>query len=357
MKKKKKIQFKIYVLLIYVLCMILNEFLKGFYLGVIYGSQGMSLPKTNTQDEVAFYVIYVIIGILFYIMLNRKIAKPVEQLAKHMKRIAGGDLEARASTQLPREYQQMEDAFNQMADALQQAQEERLKQDANNQLLYSNIAHDLKTPMTMAMGYAKALERGDVTDVDKQKEYLHTIAEQTMHANELLDVLLSYTRLQNQAYQMKFAKGDLAEVLRSVVAQYYPMLEEHQSEVEIEIPEESVMCSFDAVEIRRVFSNLISNVIRHTPNGTACAVTMKVCDADRIEIVVADNGPKLDAHVKEKLFQPFGVGDESRNTKGGSGLGLSIVKKILERHDAVIQYTEDMPQGYKGFMISFSANK
>ena len=285
--------------------------------------------------------------------MNRKLARPIEEMTEKMGKIAKGNLETRIATALPVEFQQMEQSFNRMAEELQKAEEEKQQQNKNNQQLYSNIAHDLKSPMTMVLGYAKALERGDVSGEEKQKEYLGTICEQAEHVNELLDVLLTYTRLENQAFQLKMEKNDLAEALRSCVAGYYHAFEEHGSLLEIDIMNESCMYSFDMTEMKRVFMNLLSNMIRHTEYGTPCKVEMKqrVCGKECIKICFSDQGEKVDSSIKDSLFEPFSVGDVSRNTKGGSGLGLSIARKIIERHQGHIYYEEYTDKKGKAFVI------
>lgn len=359
MKEKKfKIHFKFYVIILFFCCILLYNFSRGFYEGFVYGdkeiTQTEEVGRDESRDNWADFLIRVGVAVVLCIVLHHELGKPISDLNVKMSKIAGGDLDSRVEESKFKEFEQIGNSFNAMAEALRAAEQEKKQQEKNNQQLYSNIAHDLKSPMTMVLGYARALERGDVPE-DKKEQYLHTICEQTEHVNELLDVLLAYTRLENQSYQLKLENKDLAEVLRSCVAGYYDAFEEHGSHLEIDIPEEECKYCFDEIEMRRAFNNLLTNMIRHTEQGTACKVEMNVIYGSKkeshIRISFIDEGEGLSEELKENLFKPFSVGDVSRNTKGGSGLGLSIAKKVAERHGGRLEYEECVGQKGKAFVI------
>ena len=240
--------------------------------------------------------------------------------------------------------------FIYMLGALEKAKQNRELQEERNLQLYAGIAHDLKTPMTMIMGYAKLLEGGKGVTSEDRVLYAKTILEQTQHANNLLDSLLAYTKLQNRTYELKLQKGDLAECLRSCVATCYPALEEAGMEPELLIPEISVEACFDEMEMKRVFTNLLMNMVKHNPLGTAGIIQMEIGDGS-IRIIFADNGSRIDSGLQKNLFEPFAVGDSSRNTRNGNGLGLSISKKVMERHNGEIYYVDRWKEGYKAFII------
>lgn len=290
---------------------------------------------------------------MFAYLLHKKISSPFKNLVENMNRIAAGDLNTRISIDSPNEVYLIGSTFNVMVNNLQKMQENRVKMEENNRLLYSNIAHDLKSPMTMIIGYAKVLQEDNLPE-EKKKEYLGIICEQSVHMNELLDVMLSYTKLQNNSYQLMLEKMDVAELLRKCIAQYYLLFEEHGLEVDIDIPDGEYLCMVDETELLRAFQNLISNMIVHTKEGIKCCISLQKIsgeDGCNVNIYFADGGGVLPNIVKENLFQPFCVGDESRNTKGGSGLGMSIVKKIVERHGGDVHYIENWKNGMKAFVV------
>ncbi len=226
----------------------------------------------------------------------------------------------------------------------------REQQEERNLQLYAGIAHDLKTPMTMIMGYAKLLEGVEDVASEDRVVYARTIIGQTQHANNLLDALLAYTKLQNRKYELKPEMGDIAECLRTSVAACYPALEEAQMEPELQIPEMPVEVCFDEIEMKRVFTNMLMNMVKHNPPGTAGIIQLEKGEGT-IRIVFADNGTKIRGDLKENLFDAFAIGDASRNSKNGSGLGLSISKKVVERHNGKIYYSDTWKEGYKAFII------
>lgn len=360
----KKMRLSWYIMILFFVSFCLYFFCLGFYDGIRYGntaegdiSYQMEEYRDATGDDIVSLLLVLGMAAFFSVMVNRKISRPLKEVTKNMKKVADGELEARVEIPVSKEFQQIEDSFNAMAQALWQAEEERKRQNENNQQLYSAIAHDLKSPMTMILGYAQTLERGTVTDENKIQEYLKVISDQATHMNDLLDVLLTYTRLENRTYQMRFEEKDLTEVLRACIAQFYQAFEEHETELEIQIPESSCMYSMDEVELRRVFTNLLSNMIRHTEPGTVCKVTMEEHTLDKkgkecVRLSFEDWGSYLPDEVKEKLFEPFCVGDVSRNTKGGSGLGLSIAKKVIEQHEGNLYYEEYPENSGKAFIIT-----
>lgn len=366
---KRKIRFSYYVVVLFFCCIILYNFFCGVYDGICDTAQlddvqvqdGMEVEEQGEgvhredRDDIVDLIIRIGVSLVCVRLLYRKLKYPIDAMTESMDKVAGGDLESRVAMPAFAEFQQMGDSFNAMADALKQAEAEKIQREKNNHQLYSNIAHDLKSPMTMVWGYAKALERGDVPK-EKQQSYLETICQQTEHVNQLLDLLLTYTRLENETYQLQLEQADMAEVLRSCLAAHYGAFEEHGASLEISIPEKSSMYSFDVLEMKRVFHNLLSNMVRHTEYGTACKVSLVEMTTEengkKIQISFADEGKRLNERVKENLFSPFCVGDESRNTKGGSGLGLSIAKKVIERHGGRIVYEEDKEGKGKAFVIT-----
>lgn len=208
------------------------------------------------------------------------------------------------------------------------------------------------------MGYAKALCEKETMIKEREDEYLQIIAEQTNHVNNLLDELLTYTRFQNQSYQLKLENEDMGEVLRTCIAAYYQEFERHKMILEPEIPQEDIIFSFDSIEMKRVFINLIQNMLKHNQEGTICKIQLRKKASEHnqfrlLQIIFADNGAKVEKALCENMFLPFVVSDKSRNTKNGSGLGLSISKMVVERHGGIIYYEGNWEENYKAFVIEF----
>lgn len=371
MKNKRRKRLHSYVVFLFVVCILLGLLLDSaidFFVGFFAGWNEMS----NMEDArimfgdlsqmigwVSIATILMFISICCYRRLRKKVTEPIERLANNMSEVREGNLSVRTSIDGDFEIADIQEAFNSMIEELEGARKVREMTEQKNQQLYAGITHDLKTPMTMIMGYAKLLEQDGGVSEENKKRYIRAIVEQTEHTNTLLDSLLTYTKLANQSYQLKKEKRDIVECLRECVANYYPMLEEAEIQMELVLPDKEILCVFDNVEMKRVFTNLLANMVKHNPKKTFCVILLEgVADKEngekRIQIIIADNGPKIPKDLQTTIFDSFVVGDDSRNTKNGSGLGLSISKRIIERHGGGLYYIDDWRVGFKCFKIDLN---
>ncbi|MDY6339293.1 MAG: HAMP domain-containing sensor histidine kinase [Saccharofermentans sp.] len=211
---------------------------------------------------------------------------------------------------------------------------EHRKDEERRYLMISNIVHDLKTPMTTVYGYAKALNDGIVPD-DKKPEYLDAIMNKTTRTNEVIALLLDYVKLDSEGFVIKRSKVDISELVRSCCALLYTDIESAGDEIDINVPEKPLYVSADSVQMTRVITNLITNAVRHNPEGTKISVQLK-CEnyatAEDVRIFVADTGDEIPSPFCDQIFEPFVTGDESRASGSGTGLGLPLSVKICEMH-------------------------
>lgn len=229
--------------------------------------------------------------------------------------------------------------------------------DRKRNLMLSDIAHDLRTPMTTVAGYSKALADGMVTDEAKVQEYLHAIQAKSKRMNDLINLLFEYVRLDSDGFSLTKAETDIAELTRECAAMIYSDMEDAEMEFDVDIPEEKIMVSADGIQVSRVITNLLTNSIRHNPKGTRIKLFLETLDEQEHRIYVADNGREIDPAVAEHLFEPFAVSDESRSSKGGSGLGLSIAKKIVEMHGWQLELSHKVPGFTKAFVITVKSEE
>lgn len=232
-----------------------------------------------------------------------------------------------------------------------QKEREQEKQlfDRRRNLMLSDVAHDLRTPITTIYGYAKALHDGMVSD-EKQEEYLMAIQNKSQRMSELIQLLFDYVKLDSDQFSLDKKPIDLAETLRSNAAMLFTDFEEKHMEFEADIPEEVCMYTGDPVQLSRAFTNLLTNAMRHNDEGTKVFLKM-IMEHEKIMILVADTGSEISPEMQKKLFEPFAMGDDSRNSKGGSGLGLSIASKIIEMHGGTLTLNTSFPGYTKAFVI------
>lgn len=220
-------------------------------------------------------------------------------------------------------------------------------------ILLSDIAHDLKTPMTTVSGYAQALNEGMVTTPGKQREYLNSIAEKTQKMNSIVELLLEYARLESGGLVLQRKQMDVAEFLREVAAEFYEDMEAAGIELIVDIPEEEYLYEIDSLQFGRSVTNLLQNAGKHMETGSRVLLRLRRAEGrDGFRLLVADDGIPIEEELGKHLFEPFVMGDISRNSRAGSGLGLSIAAQIVKLHGGRIWLDSIRTEEYtKAFVI------
>lgn len=237
-----------------------------------------------------------------------------------------------------------------VAELEQQEQQRREEYDRRRNLLLSDVAHDLKTPMTAVTGYASALAQGEVEEPEKQQEYLHVIYNKSMQMSGLITLLFEYVKLDSEGFTLKKTREDIGEILRESVAALYTDFEAKDMDVEALIPEEPIFLWVDRIQFQRAINNLLNNAVKHNPPRTCVGVILEV-EEDFFRIQICDSGVLIPKETADYIFEPFVMGDESRASRG-SGLGLSIVQKIISMHGGEIVLQQNLTGAYqKAFVI------
>lgn len=281
-----------------------------------------------------YAITYLVITIAFTFYMHRKVKEPLAMLNRGILDFAKGSRDTEISYKGPKEFEVMFDSFNIMAKKLKESEESKERLILEKQRMLADISHDLKTPITVIQGYAKAVSDG-LVDEQTKKQYLDTILRKTEGLTEMINTFHDYSKLEHPEFRLVKQKSDLAEFIREYLASKYDEIELKGFELEVEIPEEEVSYSFDEVQLKRVFDNIISNALKHNPEGTVIYVTLQQTERN-IRIEIGDNGIGIPEEIKAGLFDPFVVGDDSRHNRQGSGLGLAVANKIVELHGGAL---------------------
>lgn len=230
---------------------------------------------------------------------------------------------------------------------MEEEKAQQIAYDRQRNLLLSDIAHDIKTPLTTLCGYSKALSDGVVEEEGKRQEYLEAIYNKSMRMNELITLLFEYVKMDSSGFELHREEGDLGELVRECTAALYTDFEEENISLVINISEEPMPCLMDKVQMARAITNLLNNTIRYGRAGGRALVRLEdYC------VTVADDGMEIDRAFAAHIFEPFSRADSARSTNGGSGLGLSIAYKIVQMHGGELCVKLDYGQGYtKAFQI------
>lgn len=296
--------------------------------------------------------VYLVGIVLFGRRISKIIMEPVQNMQEGFQAVTAGQLDTTLNFETETEFGEMRDGFNFMVRKLKDSEEKRMTMEHERMRIFSHIAHDLKTPMTSIYGYAGALASGIVEEPDKQREYHLAMKEKSAQVNQLIDQMLSYSKMGMPQYRMNFAEVDLAELLRVSCATLFGELESRQMHLELRLPDEPIFCMVDSLEISRAIGNLLTNAIRHNPVGSLLSVGLTDAPG-HIEVQIADNGAAIPEAIAGSLFEPFVSGNDSRSASSGTGLGLAIVKKVMEQHYGEVFVLDASAPYTKVFVLRF----
>ena len=254
--------------------------------------------------------------------LVRRVLRPLERLARATRRVAAGDLAARVPDPPDQELREVADAFNQMAATLERVEQLRTA-------LVEDVAHELRTPLTSLRGYTEALADGVI---EPTPETLQTIHAEIERLTRLVEDLDSLARRESSARERVRAEIDLANLVRGALALAEPELAARS--IVVRIDEEPalprLMAEPDA--IGQVVANLIQNAGRYTTDGGEITVRLR-CDGPAISCSIANTGPEIPQAELPFIWERLHRVDRSRaRSTGGAGIGLAIVRHIVEAH-------------------------
>lgn len=243
----------------------------------------------------------------------------------------------------------MEQTVRQMMKRVKEADGGKIKAEAEKELLIIGMAHDLKTPITTIKGYSQALRDNVIQAETQKKEYLEAINRKAVQLDTLINLLFDYVSLGTDAYALKLEKLNIVEVVRKNIGLFYTDFEEKGIHFLFELPENPVYIMADEKQINRVFENLYSNALKYNRTGDTVHTEVK---ADKeIVIYVDDTGEPIPEEITDSLFDPFVMGEHSRKSGSGNGLGLCIASKIMELHHGRLLLSREREGYTKSFEL------
>lgn len=288
---------------------------------------------------VVFIILYFFVTLGFIWVLNRRVMEPLVVLKRGILDIKEGKARPLPEYQGAWEFQEICDRFQSMSEQLMESEIRQRKLLDEKQKLLADISHDLKTPITVIQGYAKAICDG-VVEPDQEKRYLHTIYTKAEALTGLINTFYDYSRLEHPQFALAKTRGDILEYIREYLADKYMEIELQGDSLEADVPDGELVMEYDQVQLQRVFENIINNSLRHNPKGTR--IRFDVSGGNSVlKIVISDNGLGIPEEMQERIFEPFVVGDESRSERQGSGLGMAVAYKIVEAHGGTLRLLKE----------------
>ena len=315
----------------------------------------ISLPQSSSSQVklmakdmiLTATIILVFTALSVGLWIYRSIAVPLVKLKKATKNIKEGNLDFVLEVEGNDEFSQLCQDFEEMRKRLKESTEEKILMDKENKELISNISHDLKTPITAVKGYVEGIMDGVADTPEKMDRYVRTIYNKTNEMDHLINELTFYSKIDTNRIPYTFSKLNVEDYFLDCAEELGLEMETRGIElVYANYVEKDVQVIADGEQIRRVIHNIVSNAIKYMekPRGI---IQLRVKDVgDFIQVEIEDNGKGIAAKDLPYIFDRFYRTDVSRNSsKGGSGIGLSIVKKIMEDHGGKVWATSRLGIG------------
>ena len=331
-----------------------------FQAGMIQSKFGIDIANLSPDIRSLFVTlttcmvaILVVTAAILSVWINSGISAPLVNLTKATKNIRDGNLDFTIRPEGVQEIRELCEDFEEMRSRLKTANEESVAFDKENRELISNISHDLKTPITAVKGYCEGIMDGVADSPEKMDKYIRTIYNKANEMDNLINELTFYSKIDTNRIPYNFTKvnvcsyfGDASDALQ---------LELEQKNITFRYscdvsPDVEVIA--DVEQIKRVINNIISNSVKYMDKPEK-RISMRVMDlGDDVQAVIEDNGKGISPKDIGNVFDRFYRTDSSRHSgQGGSGIGLSIVRKIMEDHGGRVWATSREGEGTTMYFV------
>jgi signal transduction histidine kinase len=295
------------------------------------------LPPFATARFSAFLIplltVSLSIGTMIAIFAGKRFLRPIRNLTEATKEIASGNFAVRVDARGKYEMERLTESFNDMARELSGI--ETLRND-----FVSNISHEFKTPIASIRGFARRLKRNSLTE-GQREEYLDIIIAESDRLTRLSSNVLLLSSLDSTEKVYEETEYPLDEQLRRSIILLDPQLSRKQLEVEAELAPVRIFANEEMLS--HLWLNLLGNAIKFSPQGGVVRVSLRASGGEAL-VGISDMGAGMDGEVKKRIFDKFYQGDPSRATEG-NGLGLSLVKRILELEKGKIDVDSEPGKG------------
>ncbi|MEG0613496.1 MAG: HAMP domain-containing sensor histidine kinase [Clostridium sp.] len=309
-----------------------------------------SLDKSlsNVYQIIWLSAVFAVIAscIVIYYFSQKIIVNPLLQMSAVARKIAQGDVEKRVEIHSDDEIEEFANAFNIMADSLETVEQNRKE-------FISNVSHELRSPMTSIKGFIGGILDGVIPE-EKHKYYLNIAYEEVQRLARLINDLLDLSAVESGTYKLEKRAIDISEIVRICILRNESRIKNKNFNVQVFFHESELLVLGDEDKIIQVLTNLLDNAIKYGNEGGLIKIA---CQAKgrKVHISIFNEGPGILEEDIKYIWDRFYKGDKSRTQKVSTGLGLSIVKKIINLHDEEI-YVSNKSDGVE-FMFTLSLAK
>lgn len=299
-----------------------------------------------TSFDVVVILIYVIFGIgiftVTFLLLQEKSMRYISRISDAMQSISEGDLNITVDIEGDDEFSVMAASLNKMVEDLRGLMDKEREAERTKNELITNIAHDLRTPLTSIIGYLELLSGETKLDPEVQKNYIGIAYVKTKRLEKLIEDLFGFTKLNYGKISMHVAKVDVVKLLSQLLEEFYPSFVDKNLSYELQSNVPAQLISADGNLLARLFDNLINNAIKYGADGKRILVKVHGSE-ELVTIQVINYGYVIPEEELPLIFNKFYRVEQSRSTNtGGTGLGLAIAKNIVDMHGGTIHVTSDL---------------
>ena len=296
---------------------------------------------------VAMVIILIITSAIITAWLNRDIYRPLKELSVAMQHISEGDFDYHMNDGREDEIGILYDNYEQIRLQLKESEEEKEQNEKKSKELVSNISHDLKTPITSIKGYVEGIMDGVADTPEKMDKYIKTIYNKANDMDRLINELTTYSGIDSNKIPYHFHILNVSDYFSDCVEEVGLDLESkniHLNFTNLVSPDTCVVA--DPEQLKKVINNIISNSVKYMGHDNGVIDIRILDESESVKIEIEDDGKGIASKDIGNIFERFYRTDASRNSlQGGSGIGLSIVKKIIEDHGGYVWATSKEGEG------------
>ena len=291
-------------------------------------------------------LLYVLLGIgvfsVSFLLLQSRSMRYISRISSAMREIAEGDLNITLDVEGDDEFADMAENLNNMVEELRQLMDRERESERKKNELITNVAHDLRTPLTSIIGYLELLSGPVKLNEEMQKKYLDITYKKSKRLQKLIEDLFGFTKLNYGKISMKVSKVDIVKLLSQMLEEFYPNFMEKNLAYELQSNVTAKVITADGNLLARLFDNLINNAIKYGSEGKKIIVKVDATDTV-VTVSVTNFGYVIPKEELPLLFEKFYRVEQSRSVNtGGTGLGLAIAKNIVDMHGGTIGVTSDL---------------
>lgn len=300
----------------------------------------------DVPDLIVFIIIAFIVGIIlfvgYFLLLSRRIPASLAKIATGIENVAAGDMNTRVQIDGEDEFALIGEKLNKMvADISILMENERRNEKIKNNLI-TNVAHDLRTPLTSVIGYLELIVKNPNLEENVKGKYIEIAYDKSLRLQKLIEDLFSYTKVSQGEVEPNLEPLNVVTLMEQMIDEFYPLFQESNLEYEFVTNQNTIIVMADGDMLARAFSNLLGNAAKYGKDGKNIRVHIH-CDGENVDISVINYGKVIPEKDLEYIFDRFYRVEGSRSeTTGGSGLGLAIAKRIIVMHDGEIKATSSL---------------